>query len=46
MICKDSIEEKITALQDKKKSVASEVIRTDLEKKSFNKEDVALLFGK
>lgn len=45
MICKDSIEEKITTLQDKKKTVAAEVIRTDLEKKSFDKEDVALLFG-
>lgn len=45
MICKDSIEEKITLLQDKKKTVAAEVIRTDLEKKSFNKEDVELLFG-
>lgn len=45
MICKDSIEEKITALQDKKKTVASEVIRTDVEKKSFDQKDVALFFG-
>lgn len=45
MICKNSIEEKITALQDKKKTVAAEVIRTDLEKKSFNQKDVAMLFG-
>lgn len=46
MICKDSIEEKITALQDRKKTVAAEVIRTDVEKKSFNQKDVALFFGK
>ena len=45
MICKDSIEEKIVALQDKKKTVASEVIRTDLEKKSFDKKDLEKFFG-
>jgi SNF2 family DNA or RNA helicase len=45
MICKDTIEEKIVQLQDKKKTVASEIIRIDTEKKSFNKKDVALFFG-
>lgn len=45
MICKDSIEEKIIALQDKKKTVAAEVIRTDVEKKSFNQKDIELFFG-
>lgn len=45
MICKDTIEEKIVQLQDKKKTVASDVIRVDKEKKSFNKKDVELFFG-
>jgi non-specific serine/threonine protein kinase len=45
MICKDTIEEKIVQLQDKKKTVAADVIRVDKEKKSFNKSDVELLFG-
>lgn len=45
MICKDTIEEKIVQLQDKKKTVASDVIRVDSEKKSFNKKDVELFFG-
>ncbi|MDD2982185.1 MAG: DEAD/DEAH box helicase [Crocinitomicaceae bacterium] len=45
MICKDTIEEKIVQLQDKKKTVASDIIRIDTEKKSFNKKDVALFFG-
>jgi non-specific serine/threonine protein kinase len=45
MICKDTIEEKIVQLQDKKKSVAADVIRVDKEKKSFNKKDVELFFG-
>jgi non-specific serine/threonine protein kinase len=44
MICKDTIEEQIVALQDKKKVVASEVIRTDVEKKSFNQEDIEKFF--
>jgi len=44
MICKDSIEEQIVALQDKKKFVASEVIRTDIEKKSFDQEDLERFF--
>jgi SNF2 family DNA or RNA helicase len=45
MICKDSIEERIVELQDRKKSVASEVIRTDIEKKSFDQKDLEKFFG-
>lgn len=45
MICKDTIEEKIVQLQDKKKTVAADVIRVDTEKKSFDKGDVEMLFG-
>ena len=45
MICKNSIEEKIVSLQDKKKSVASDVIRTDFKKKSFDKKDLQHFFG-
>ncbi len=45
MICKQTIEEKIVKLQDKKKSIASDVIQVDKKKKSFNKEEVAQLFG-
>ena len=45
MICKDTIEEKIVQLQDKKKTVAADVIRVDTEKKSFDKNDVGMLFG-
>lgn len=46
MICKDSIEEKIMLLQDKKKTLASNLI--DVEKnimKKLNKEDIEMLFG-
>ncbi|WP_417265102.1 SNF2-related protein [Brumimicrobium sp.] len=45
MICKDTIEEKIVQLQDKKKTVAADVIRVDKEKKSFDKGDVEMFFG-
>jgi len=45
MICKDSIEEKILSLQDKKKSIAADVIRVDEGKKSFKKKDVERFFG-
>lgn len=45
MICKDSIEEKILHLQDKKKTVVADVIKIDTEKKSFNKKDVEHFFG-
>jgi non-specific serine/threonine protein kinase len=46
MICKDSIEEKIMLLQDKKKTLASNLI--DVEKnimKKLNKQDIEMLFG-
>jgi non-specific serine/threonine protein kinase len=45
MICTDTIEEKIVQLQERKKTVASEVIRTDLDKKSFNLKEVEHLFA-
>lgn len=45
MICKDTIEERIVELQDKKKNVASEVIRTDMGKKSFDQKDLEKFFG-
>src|SRR5690554_1132564 len=45
MICKDTIEEKIVQLQDKKKTVAADIIRVDTEKKSFDKKDVEMFFG-
>lgn len=45
MICKDSIEEKIVALQGKKKAVASSIISIDEEKKSFDVNEVKALFS-
>lgn len=45
MICKDTIEEKIVSLQQKKKSVASSIIQIDEEKKSFNINEVKELFS-
>jgi non-specific serine/threonine protein kinase len=45
MICKDTIEERIVELQDRKKTVASEVIRTDVDKKSFDQKDLEKFFG-
>jgi SNF2 family DNA or RNA helicase len=45
MICTDTIEEKIVQLQERKKSVASEVIRIDMDKKSFNMKEVEHLFA-
>ncbi len=52
MICKDTIEERIVELQDKKKTVSSEVIRTDIENlpgrqagKSFDQKDLEKFFG-
>ncbi|RFC55862.1 SNF2-related protein [Brumimicrobium aurantiacum] len=45
MICKDTIEEKIVQLQDKKKTVATDVIRVDKESKSFDSNDVERFFG-
>jgi SNF2 family DNA or RNA helicase len=44
MICKDTIEEKIVSLQQKKKKVASSIISIDDEKKSFNINEVKELF--
>lgn len=44
MICKDTIEEKIVSLQQKKKNVASSIISIDDEKKSFNINEVKELF--
>ena len=45
MICKDTIEEKIVSLQQKKKKVASSIISIDDEKKSFNLNEVKELFS-
>lgn len=45
MICNDTIEEKIVQLQERKKTVASEVIRVDLDKKSFNLKEIEHLFA-
>lgn len=45
MICKDTIEEQIVQLQDKKKAIAADVIKVDTEKKTFNKKDVERFFG-
>jgi uncharacterized Zn finger protein len=44
MICKDTIEEKIVSLQQKKKKVASSIISIDDEKKSFDINEVKELF--
>jgi SNF2 family DNA or RNA helicase len=44
MICKDTIEEKIVSLQQKKKTVASSIISIDDEKKSFDINEVKELF--
>lgn len=44
MICKDTIEEKIVALQTKKKAVAASIISVDDEKKSFDLNEVRDLF--
>jgi len=45
MICKDTIEEKIVALQSKKKSVASSIITIDEQQKSFDVADIKRLFS-
>lgn len=45
MICKDTIEEKIVSLQQKKRNVATSIISVDDEKKSFNLEEVKDLFS-
>ncbi len=45
MICKDTIEEKIVALQENKKVVSESIIQIDKQSKSFNKERVKELFS-
>ncbi|UUV22650.1 DEAD/DEAH box helicase [Paenimyroides aestuarii] len=45
LICKDTIEEKIVTLQNKKKSVASAIISIDEKQKSFNVADIKHLFS-
>lgn len=45
MICKNSIEEKIVALQQNKKQLSSSIISVDEEKKSFNANEVRELFS-
>ncbi|NOY49679.1 MAG: DEAD/DEAH box helicase family protein [Chlorobi bacterium] len=47
MICKDSIEEKITLLQAKKKRIAGDLIKVDDESvlKSMKMDDIETLFG-
>ncbi len=45
MICKDTIEEKIVALQDNKKAVSESIIQVDKASKSFDKKRVKELFS-
>jgi len=46
MICKDSIEEKILKLQEKKKLVAEDIINTEAGfMKKLNKKDIEELFA-
>ncbi|MCC9033284.1 SNF2-related protein [Chryseobacterium sp. Ch-15] len=45
MICKDTIEEKILTLQNKKKGIAASIISVDEEQKSFNTEEIKDLFA-
>jgi SNF2 family DNA or RNA helicase len=46
MICKDTIEEKIIRLQEKKKQLAEDLISADEGfVKALNEEDIAYLFG-
>ena len=45
MICRDSIEEKILALQQKKQSIADSIVSVDEEKKSFDLDEVRQLFA-
>ncbi len=44
MICKNTIEEKITKLQNKKKQVSNSIIQVDKIKKSFNTKEIKDLF--
>ena len=46
MICKDSVEEKILQLQQRKKMLADDLIQEDSNfVKTLNREDVEFLFG-
>lgn len=45
MICKDTIEEKIMSLQQKKRTVASNVVQIDDTKKSFDAKQIKALFS-
>ena len=45
MICKDTIEEKIVALQNKKKGIATSIISVDEESKSFDAQEIKDLFA-
>ena len=46
MICKDTVEEKILQLQQKKKSLADELISEDTSfVKKLTKEDIVFLFS-
>ncbi len=46
MICKNTVEEKIMALQQKKKAIAGDIITTDEGVlKKLGKEDIIGLFG-
>lgn len=45
MICKDTIEEKIVMLQNKKTKVASSIISVDEDKKSFDVNEIRELFS-
>jgi snf2 family protein len=45
MICRDSIEEKILALQERKRGIAESIISVDDEKKSFDLDEVKSLFA-
>ena len=45
IICKNSIEEKILALQDKKRHIAESIISVDDDKKTFDLDEVKKLFA-
>ena len=45
IICKNSIEEKILALQDKKRHIAESIISVDSDKKTFDLDEVKKLFA-
>ena len=46
MICKDSVEEKIITLQEKKLSISKEIVQEDTAFfKSLSKDDISFLFS-